>query len=154
MGYTHYWYQKGNVAPEVWGKITEAVEKIIAATPKVEIKREYNSISPPLINKQEITFNGIGDLGHETFWLTREQQPTPQWQTTPNPLGTFSFCKTANKPYDLLVCATLLIAKCYADDVFTLASDGEWEREWDQAKKLVDEELDIKFLVCPFRGGE
>jgi len=43
MGYTHYWYQKGNVAPEVWGKITEAVEKIIAATPKVEIKREYNS---------------------------------------------------------------------------------------------------------------
>jgi hypothetical protein len=153
MGYTHYWYQKGNVAPEVWGKITEAVEKIIAAKPKVKIRREYNSISSPLINEQEISFNGIGDLGHETFWLTREQQPTPQWQARPH-LGTFSFCKTANKPYDLLVCATLLIAKCYADDVFTLASDGEWEREWEQAKKLVDEELDIKFLVCPFRGGE
>jgi hypothetical protein len=154
MGYTHYCYTKGNVTPEVWSKITEGIEKIIAATPKVEIKREYNSISPPLINNQEVVFNGVGDLGHETFRLNREQQPTPKWQTTINPLGTFDFCKTARKPYDLLVCSTLLIAKHYAGDVYTLSSDGDWGSDWEQARNLVEDELGIKFEKCPFRVYE
>lgn len=154
MGYTHYWYQNGDVAPEVWGKITEGVEKIIAAHPEISIRREYNSISPALINSSNIVFNGVGDLGHETFWLNREQEPAPDWQKSAKTLGTFSFCKTAHKPYDLLVCAALLIVKHHADDVFTLSSDGDWGHDWEPASKLVGDELSIQFTNSPFRSAE
>jgi hypothetical protein len=43
-----------------------------------------------------VCFNGVGDLAHETFVIEKK--------------GSDDFCKTARKPYDLLVVACLIAA--------------------------------------------
>lgn len=43
-----------------------------------------------------VCFNGVGELAHEAFVIEKK--------------GTDDFCKTARKPYDLLVVACLIAA--------------------------------------------
>ena len=53
-------------------------------------------------NKDEIVFNSnsIGNLDHETFYISKK-----------NDQKSFSFCKTARKPYDLAVWHLLYFIK-------------------------------------------
>jgi hypothetical protein len=46
-----------------------------------------------------------------------------------------SFCKTARKPYDILVCFTLLVfADTFPQEAFSFSSDGEFSnQEWQRA---------------------
>ena len=67
-------------------------------------------------------------LDHESFFLTPE---TTNW----------NFCKTARKPYDLLVCAVLLSA--YNILGYELSSDGGFE-DWQPA---IDFYLDTVYDV-------
>lgn len=46
-------------------------------------------------------------------------------------LPDFAFCKTARKPYDLLVCSTLLLYKHFWPEV-QISSDGDFE-DWESA---------------------
>jgi len=63
----------------------------------------------PEFTKDHVWFNGNDDLSHETFYLDKESTG-------------FNFCKTARKPYDLLVMACLIAASRTIGLVF--ASDG------------------------------
>lgn len=63
------------------------------------------------------------ELAHETFSLTREY------------VDAFAFCKTARKPYDLMVKACLILYKYFFPYV-TISSDGD-EEDWMDAKKFV-----------------
>jgi hypothetical protein len=73
-----------------------------------------------------IGFNGNAavELDGETFTLTPPQDATelPQVVST--------FCKTNRLPYDVAVAGLLLFCQQLLPAVFTLASDGEWDREW------------------------
>lgn len=86
----------------------------------------------PKFLQDQIWFNGDESTGldHETFYLTwnnMDSEGKDNW----------GFCKTARKPYDVLVCMSLLALENAFQDpkVFSYSSDGD-EPEWQRAKYL------------------
>lgn len=118
MGYTHYFPMKETVKKIDDNNIIFKLihKEINQAFNDGIIQREYDDTRYPQIyitpEKVFIRFNGVGDDGYETFWFD---------STTTN----FSFCKTARKPYDLVVCKVLWLLKKYFGDTLELSSDGE-----------------------------
>ena len=111
MGYTHYWNHSGFTS-EQWRSIAAHARNLLDTTaiPLVGAMREENA--HPDINEAYIIFNGEGaEGGHEPFMLARE--PTE-----------FDFCKTACKPYDVLVGAILAYAAQIAPETFATSNDG------------------------------
>ena len=74
------------------------------------------------------------DLGHETFILKRKAWKNLEYRKNEPML--FSFCKTARKPYDLMVCACLILYKYYFKDEVIIHSDGG-ESDWTPALEFV-----------------
>jgi hypothetical protein len=109
MGYTHYWSHRG-FTPEQWKKATELAGKIINAS-SVPVQFEYDVPKPPMIDGDRIRFNGVDDDGYETFVVYRDG-------------ARGEFCKTARRPYDEIVVATLFALEAVNDD-FTWSSDGD-----------------------------
>lgn len=120
MGYTHYWSTKvkrGNAA-EIEAKYLKAVsecQKVVKA-----FYKEYGGLSgysahTKLGQYGGLMFNGKGDEGHEDFAL-REHFSQNEG---------FNFCKTAQKPYDLVVVACLAILKHRLGDSIEVSSDGD-----------------------------
>jgi hypothetical protein len=99
MGYTHYWNHNG-ISTTDWRILAEYAHSLIGMASEKGINLAVKFDEPeklPEINEAWIRFNGIGEDGHETFYLTRE--PTE-----------FDFCKTARKPYDWVVADLLAFA--------------------------------------------
>ena len=119
MGYTHYWTKRANVTPTAsqWGAFIEAAEKVLDnCADCVEVADcHFGGIS----------FNGIGGAAHETFYLRHPEAL----------LENFSFCKTAEKPYDTQVVAILLLLQHYCGDVYNISSDGTLE-DWMTGSRL------------------
>jgi hypothetical protein len=169
MGYTHYFTIKKEVEQEVWNEFLKDVKKLYKAMPEhSHSSGDYYSEMPlalsgcfkyekPQFTKEHIYFNGSNglkrikirkqhwedsklekpewnDLGHETFVLNRK--------------GCEEFCKTARKPYDLMVQAVLIIAKYYFQDNISIGSDGDMD-DWREAIKFVCE-TDATFLSMAF----
>ena len=88
-------------------------------------KRICNTHTYRGIVKKEWKDSIANDLGHETFHLTRKDS------------GNFNFCKTARKPYDLMVCAVLFLAKYHFKDKIKISSDGDMN-DWTPAIEFVD----------------
>ena len=101
-----------------------------------------------------IWFNGKeeNDQGHETFHLERKSTEE-SYRTTPlknsatgeiledsDKEECFTFCKTARKPYDIVVCCCLVIVKKHLGDLITISSDGD-EVEWNSSFKLCQKHL-------------
>lgn len=121
------------------------------STYSLELKGS-DGVGEPLIEEMRIMFNGNGSipaegtrigLQHETFALTQF------------PDIAYSCTKTERKPYDLCVCAMLLIVKSIAFDAYSIQSDGE-RHEWAHARQLAKVVLDkiglelkdnIKYLI-------
>ena len=130
MGYTHYWTPK-EAAPEKWNEFVAACKKLNKSLPQTSetaggfhkddmiVIRGWDGTGRPLFNKNVISFNGDSgrDLDHETFHIEAKR-------------NNWSFCKTARKPYDLLVCACLIAAHEILD--FEVKSDGGLE-DWQPA---------------------
>jgi hypothetical protein len=76
----------------------------------VKVMFESDSTKPANVDGKMVRFNGVDEKGHETFLLSK----TP---------SSFEFCKTARKPYDLAVCAVLMLASYYAESG-EISSDG------------------------------
>ena len=119
MGYTHYWEFKDNIAPKDFkdgeNKFARAAELIRKAYNKVtemgiEIADGMGE-GEPTISDREVYFNGKGDESCETFGIQAND-------------GKWNFCKTARRPYDLLVCVSLLAFKEAFGDDFSYKSDG------------------------------
>lgn len=120
MGYTHYWDFKGNVAPKdlqdgenKFAKVAEIVKVCLKkVTDKgIGIGAGSGNGGTPKISKTAIVFNGIGEGSCETFFVRSDD-------------GEWNFCKTGEKPYDLLVCLSLLAFKEVFGDDFSYRSDG------------------------------
>jgi len=144
MGYTHYWSFEPNQESD-----TEQLRKSFKRASKYVkgfVKFMDNNKSDvykicgglgegkPIISDTEIWFNGDASqqLDHETFSL--------HW-ARPNLHGRYrDFCKTARKPYDLIVCFTLLIfAEIFPPEAFEFSSDGDInDDEWQRAVELYE----------------
>jgi len=148
MGYTHYWRQPWQaLAPEKWALIVSDVKKILATT-DVPLLREYDEPgTKPEITTDLIRFNGVADEGHETFYFERTpgEDVDYQKQQPKHYVKAFSFCKTAHKPYDVVVCACLIIIRHHAPKV-DMSSDGDYP-DWAAGHALVLEATGQNCLV-------
>lgn len=124
MGYSHYFENKGHKDDEQnFLKVLADAKKLYDNMPEHSESAggyykdkplelfDYRGIGKPVFHTTEITFNGddYKDLSHETF------------SVFPHPFH--DFCKTARKPYDLMVCAVLISMKKHMVN-FTYSSDG------------------------------
>jgi len=124
MGYTHY-YKTKKVTDEKFEKFSKMSEKLYENLPKktnsaggfflddnLEIAGS-DGTGKPTFNNDIVSFNGKEELSHETFIVENVDND--------------EFCKTARKPYDLLVVACLIAAMQTID--LTFSSDGFNERK-------------------------
>lgn len=84
-----------------------------------------------LLNHIDGTWTPGPALGHETFLLDRDDE-----------IGTFAFCKTAYKPYDLVVCGLLIVTEYCAPGWRVITSDGQpsdWQPALAWVRSVVDE---------------
>jgi hypothetical protein len=140
MGYTHYW----EYSPEKIERTETLRRKFKAASGQIKrfakfIERQDlfkirggSGEGKPVFNESEIWFNGdaSADLDHETFsirWHEKSRTNPCDW-----------FCKTAHKPYDLLVCFALLtLVEKFGRSVFSFSSDGDSE-DWKEVINLYE----------------
>lgn len=149
MGYTHYFYQQRDVTAKEWVALCEQVQALIkSVSNEIPVRFEYESVEPPLINDDLIRFNGVEDDGHETFVLSRFKQPKKDYvsQEDYDKDGSFAFCKTARKPYDTVVTATLLAAMRVAKGAWRVGSDGDAD-EWFEGFELACDVLNKDFTI-------
>jgi len=136
MGYTHYWRQYDDFNSDKWDTLVQHSLHLQAASPVTLADVEMSDF--------QISFNGVAPQNHETFTLDRAMQP-PNLRL-PEKDHFFNFCKTAQKPYDLMVMCVLLVANALEPDVITYATDGA-ESDWQPAIDLVNKvcALDVSF---------
>lgn len=147
MGYTHYWTQPRALTADEMAEIGDVVTRLIAEADgkttktaggyhtNVPLKvRNGLGVDEPEITTAVISFNGddVGDQGHETFQIAADR---PGWD----------FCKTARKPYDVVVTATLAYLAARWD--FKVSSDGDPD-DWVEGLKLAETVLGEP-VACP-----
>ncbi len=138
IGYTHYWTYSPNKAKskkelkDLFSKASKQIEEFANYVERNKLFSIRGGIGEdkPLFNSSEIWFNGCAkeNLDHETFSIKFETSER-------------AFCKTARKPYDLLVCFSLLtFADIFPKEVFSFSSDGDSsEREWQTALEYYED---------------
>ena len=157
MGYTHYYYRTEVEHDEdTFAKFVADVKKAYKHLPATtDSSGGYYKDSPlkiaggngtgkPTFNDDEICFNGSkkSDLWHETLYIPRVfkfevgDYGKYQRERFGRDKVIFSFCKTARKPYDLLVQVVLILYKQHFGDLVLVASDGN-AGEWETALKFV-----------------
>lgn len=134
MGYTHYWYKKPVLSQAAWDAFLLDVDKLVRNS-GAAVQYESDIVKPPLVGHDEVRFNGVGGDGHETFLFDRIAEDAREEDGR-----VFDFCKTAHKPYDVLVTAILVAAKKHFGDDIRVASDGDdgdWEEGFELAARLL-----------------
>ena len=162
MGYTHYWDSPvGERDQEKWDEFIKDCKELYNNMPEHSLSSGGYHAEDPLklngcghykvatFNKNCVWFNGSDGggrvkgthgwqdenehgLDHETFSIMRvaaDRRGDPDAKTV------FGFCKTARKPYDLMVQAVLILYKHHFPDV-QVSSDGQVD-DWDEAFKFV-----------------
>ena len=133
MGYTHY---------TIYAKMTEAEFREIVADAYVlcqtalashgvrtECKADFDALTFEL--------NGMGKDAYEPYtFMGGDMFALRGWRFSPD----MFFCKTARKPYDMVVGACMIAMKRHMRERITLSSDGKIEEpDWDKAFRLYHE---------------
>jgi hypothetical protein len=142
-GYTHYWKWKARPDPAELARCVDEMLKLADARRDILEDANGRSGGPaefrttcsfadagvlPCVN-----FNGIGDDAHETFAF-----PLASFAGTPE----LSFVKTAYKPYDEVVVASLIVARDhFAPASLEIFSDGQWLDDWTAGAALYERVL-------------
>lgn len=106
MGYTHFFSSTREITEEEWSRFLTFTRKAIRLS-HVKIRGGLGE-GPPTIEQGHISLNGDGADSAETFYIRRR--------------GTDDFCKTYEKPYDIVVSACLTYLARHCD--FDVGSDG------------------------------
>ena len=118
MGYTNYWECETDFTDDEWKAVCEEAQymKEIDSSYQENMFRTLDSVD---ILENEICFNGVADLGCETFYLTKKATD-------------FSFCKTRDMPYDIYVWHLLTFCQMIKKDFH--ARRDRWY--WDKSRPL------------------
>lgn len=117
-------------------KFTELVTNVRKVIELSEIDiRDYEGNEPMTINHNQIWFNGNMNNfeHHETFSIRR----IPKL----NCVTEYGQCDTGNKPYTVVVAATLLLFKNYFKDQVSIEPktvSPEWEKGYDLASQIIE----------------
>lgn len=147
MGYTHYWTfqqpKRGDAA-----KVEALYQKAVKDCAKI-IRTYYEAFGglsgytahTPIGTYGGILVNGKGDDAHEDFSLREhfKQNLEPD---------NWNFCKTARKPYDVVVTACLIVLKHRLGDRIDVSSDG-FQHDWEAGLDLAKRVLKLKTLTIP-----
>lgn len=113
---------------------------------------EWKDVNGFEVTTERINFNGKDEESHETFYIERVARDEFK-QFDDNGL-LFGFCKTACKPYDVLVVAGLILAQFrFGRQDFRVSSDGEVE-DWQAGLKLVNDTFGLQLVVRNVAGGD
>jgi hypothetical protein len=120
MGYTHY-FTKAGTSPDDSLRFEMFAR---GARTIIDYAKKYDhiKIGELEISDEVVTFNGVGEDSHETFYWALDG-------------GGFNFCKTAYKPYDAVVTACLIHLKDVYGDLVDIGSDGSWS-DWALGARL------------------
>lgn len=130
MGYTHYW-DHSPIAAAKWEKFTKWFSALVMEDEIPPLTRDEDYPMPPMIDKEHLLFNGVGEDGHETFYFDRNDRKK----------GTdFEFCKTAYKPYDIVVVACLAYLAHFCG--VNVRSDGGMD-DWSAGVALANRVSDV-----------
>ena len=125
MGYTHYWNFIEEPSREKFVEFAEGVKQLVATAQEAGIE-----IADEEYGDDKIVFNGVGANSHETFYVSADGVD-------------FNFCKTAQKPYDTAVTASLILAKKIFGDNIKISSDGDWS-DWESGQLLYESVYNIQ----------
>jgi len=130
MGYTHYW-TIARPLDNAFAEFSEDCTLIIgtAMDAGIEIGDGFGK-TLPTTTATDVIFNGVGDGTHETFHMNSTDTG-------------FAFCKTAGKPYDVVVCAILIRAKFHFGNAIDISSDGNWG-DWEGGQLLYETVFDLQ----------
>jgi hypothetical protein len=129
MGYTHYWKFKQQPSAQKFAEFVEGVKHITATADEAGI-----ALSEEVYKPSHVSFNGVGAEAHETFYI---ELPVDDERYD------YGFCKTAEKPYDMVVTASLILAKKIFGEDIEIKSDGNWD-DWQSGQLLYESVYDIQ----------
>ncbi len=139
MGYTHYWYTPDDLDLPAYRRGVLDAARILQASP-VPLADFKGDGEKPEINERRIAFNGRDDDAHETCDFDLDPLNSPDaWRAGDGRL--FNFCKTAHKPYDVVVVAVLatIHARCPGLDVSSDGGPDDWTKGVDLARRILDD---------------
>ncbi len=153
MGYTHYMRLNREGPQDKWAEAVMAAKQIIEASP-VPLGDGHGEGDQPQVRDDGIYTNGIGDDGHETLVvptvlaaLKREEWMGDTSESYKSEY--FMFCKTAYKPYDVVVTAVYAtLAHIGGSECVSVSSDGD-PSDWEDGCHLASETLDQQIPIPP-----
>ena len=125
MGYTHYWAFQEKPSDKKFAEFIEGVKQIVATAEEAGI-----AIGEQKYESNYVSFNGVEHEAHETFYIDLNSHDD-------------GFCKTAEKPYDMAVTASLILAKKLFGSDISIKSDGDW-KDWESGQLLYESVYDIQ----------
>jgi hypothetical protein len=160
MGYTSYLRRPKKLNSAKFKLFVKDVQKFLE-TPLHGTSKVYeqatcfimggNGEGSPVVNNDLVCFNGergkFQDFSHETFAVERVFEPY-EGQRAENGKY-FTFCKTAQKPYDILVCMCLISLEYHFGDAVEVSSDGDlydWEDAIALYEKITNREVNLKMF--------
>jgi hypothetical protein len=147
MGYTHYWEfripkrTESRKTENLYQKAVLECSKIVKTYYAVNGGLSGFTAHTPLGAYGGLKVNGKGEDGHEDFTLREYFKQNLEGDT-------FNFCKTAQKPYDVVVVACLIVLKARLGKHFEVSSDG-YSDDWEEGLKLAQRVLKLKSLRIP-----
>lgn len=151
MGYTHYWYRQYDEPRDAYGRLALDARRIIDVADLVfgislgDWKGDPFEPGDGPVTEGEIRFNGVRGESCETFMWTVEPERT-DWAYEKD--RSFNCTKTRMQPYGSVICAILLRALDYYDEL-EIRSDGEIDDpQWERAAQILDATFDA-MVVWP-----
>jgi len=147
MGYTHYWEfkkPKKGTADKIEATYQSAIKecaRIVKAYYAVNGGLSGFTAHTPIGKYGGLQVNGKGDDAHEEFSLREHYRQNFDEES-------FGFCKTARKPYDIVVVACLIVLKHRLKDLIDISSDG-YSDNWKEGLRLAKNVLKLKNLSIP-----
>jgi len=113
MGYTHHWRWEEEATKKEFREYIREVADLVAHGRQAGILGDPMGVDcAAILTNNGVGFNGIGEDAHESFVFDGV---------------TGDFCKTNRKPYDVYVCAALILAgDHWPESTLEISSDGNW----------------------------
>jgi len=159
--YSHRWERPAVIAGPSWARVRNDISialQLFQATSSNPTWREAgvepvalrgpDGAGDPVVAPARVAFNGDGarNGAADPFILAQDARPEGDAATADGRVR--ASCDTALLPYDLAVCASLLIAKYHLGDAFLLESDGKVEElGWPLAREVAGTALGIRGLL-------
>ena len=122
MGYTHYFTVKSRIPAEPWAQFLEAAQDIIKLAKEQGIKLRDSS------TKSIVHINGAAPEDYEDLDIDRTM------------MG-FQFCKTNERPYDVVVVAILCALSDIVGSYYVEVSSDGGPPDWVAGQKLASAAL-------------